>query len=160
MPSLLLGVPLAALTAFAAPPPVVDLSTDAVVRAFQDALKQQDRERFCALFLKEGIAWQKVHGEAAILAAKAKGQALPRVPEQGGESPFTWFDRLAAKGRPFEERVHDLKVVSDGNLASVTFRFEFVVAGVVRNEGLEAWHLVKTEQGWRIASVVYSVSRP
>jgi len=68
MPALFFSAPIAVLTALAAPAPGVDAGIDTVVRVFQDALKQQDRERFRGLFLKEGIVWQEVYGEAAILA--------------------------------------------------------------------------------------------
>ncbi len=49
-----------------------------------------------------------------------------------------------------------MHIDTDGTAASVAFDFQFLRNREVRNEGREYWLLVKTEAGWKIASVVWS----
>ena len=53
-----------------------------------------------------------------------------------------------------------MRIDSDRDVASVVFDYRFLRSGRESNRGLEAWHLVRTELGWRIVSVVWSVNPP
>ncbi len=51
-----------------------------------------------------------------------------------------------------------MKIDTDGDLASVLFDYAFLSNGKETNHGKEAWHLLRTQDGWKIASVVWSVN--
>jgi len=43
---------------------------------------------------------------------------------------------------------------------ALSFDFVFLGDGDPKNVGKEAWLMVKTEQGWRISSIAYSINFP
>jgi ketosteroid isomerase-like protein len=55
-----------------------------------------------------------------------------------------------------DPRHTDIRIMSDGAVASVYFHFDFVIDGKVENRGDETWQLVKTTDGWRIVAITYS----
>ena len=48
-------------------------------------------------------------------------------------------------------------IETDGEVAQVWFDYSFMVGSYRANWGKEAWHLVRTDAGWKIASVVWSM---
>jgi hypothetical protein len=53
-----------------------------------------------------------------------------------------------------------LVIHADGTIAAVYFDFVFNVDGKANNRGSETWQLVKADNGWRIASIIYSSEPP
>jgi hypothetical protein len=58
-----------------------------------------------------------------------------------------------------EERFHNVRIETNGAVASVYFDFDFLVDGKVTNRGSEAWQMVRDEQGWKIGAMLYSMGR-
>jgi predicted enzyme related to lactoylglutathione lyase len=59
-----------------------------------------------------------------------------------------------AKGRGLEERVYSPEVRIDDNLAVAWVYYDFRVGGQVSHCGVDAYHLVRTADGWRILEIV------
>ena len=59
-----------------------------------------------------------------------------------------------AKGRGLEERVYTPEVRIDDNLAVAWVYYDFRVGGQVSHCGVDAYHLVRTAEGWRILEIV------
>ena len=53
-----------------------------------------------------------------------------------------------------------MRIDRDRDVASVVFDYQFLRNGTESNRGLEGWHLVRMDSGWRIVSVVWSVNPP
>lgn len=148
---------IAALLLFAAVPCVAEESPKAqvqqVVDHFQAALKAKDTHALSDLFLPDSKAWITTLGEPSFSQVKAKHPEVPRY-KAGSLQEFTDFVGKA-KGS-VEERFHDVRIETDGSVASVYFDFEFLMDGKVGNHGAETWQLVRTDSGWKIAAMLYS----
>ena len=59
-----------------------------------------------------------------------------------------------------EERISNVCVTTDGEVASAVFDYAYVSAGQATNRGSEHWQLVRTEGGWKTYSVIYSIRNP
>lgn len=121
---------------------------NAVVQAFQAAIVAKDQAGLEALFLPTDNSWLVVASEARVRSDR------PRV----RPSSYRDFARFigTTKSR-VEERFHNVRVFSNGSIGAVYFDFDFVEDDKVTNRGSESWHLVKTEQGWKISSMVFSL---
>lgn len=126
-----------------------------VVERFQASLKAHDRAALSALFLTESKAWWTVLGDASYEKMKAKSPNAPRY-KAGTWQEFADFVG-SAKGS-IEERFHNVRIETDGSVASVYFDFEFVADGKIGNRGAETWQLIRTNDGWKIASMLYSTN--
>ena len=87
-------------------------------------------------------------------SVKAKHPEVRRV------KPSTYSEFVTFIGNskvPIEEKFFNVKVHTNGSIASVYFDFDFIENGTITNRGSEAWHLVNTDDGWKISSMVYSL---
>lgn len=85
---------------------------------------------------------------------------IRRKPGQPRVRPSTYLKFTESVGNsklPVEERFYNVRIHSNGSIGTVYFDFEFVEDGKVTNQGAESWHMVKTEQGWKISSMVFSI---
>ena len=65
-----------------------------------------------------------------------------------------------AGSEPTEEVFRDVVIDTDGEIASVNFDYSFLLDGKEAHRGREMWHLVRTEDGWKIISVIWSQQDP
>ena len=122
---------------------------DTIVKAFQAAIVAKDRAALEAMFLPADNSWLMVASDASRLKP---GQ--PRV----RPSSYRQFAEFVSNGKlAVEERFHNVRIHSNGSVGAVYFDFDFLEDGKVTNRGAESWHLVKTDSGWKISSMVFSV---
>jgi len=125
-----------------------------LVQQFQTAIVARDGKTLGSLFVQEGGTWLSVLDEPTYVAAKARNPAAQRL------MPSTWqkfTDFVARSDKAIEERFHDVRIDTNGSVASVWFDFDFLVDGKVTNRGSETWQLVRTDDGWKIFAMLYSV---
>lgn len=121
---------------------------DTIVKAFQAAIIAKDRAALEAMFLPADNSWLIVAGDPARLKP-----GRPRVKP----STYRAFAEFVGTSKvPVEERFHNVRIDSNGSIGMVYFDFEFIEDGKITNRGAESWHLVKTESGWKISSMVFS----
>lgn len=58
------------------------------------------------------------------------------------------------------ENFSDVDISIKETTAVASFRYDFTLDGVIKNYGHELWTLIKTDQGWRAVSVVWSTNVP
>lgn len=145
----------AVVPATAAHPAQADIQN--IVDRFQHALAAKDGATLSALFLTHDNSWLSVASERQLAAWRARGAAAQRV-KPGNHAEF--ITRTIAQPERIQEKFSDIKIHTDGTIASVHFDFVFLKDGREINRGEEAWHLVRTDAGWKISSVIYSVNRP
>ncbi len=131
--------------------PVAEAEVRDIVERFRAAIAAGDGDALRALFLPRGGAWISLDRRGAETEAPGRPRLVP--------SSYRSFARNIERGGR-EETFSAVDIRTDGSVASVDFDFEFLVDGKRINRGLEAWHLVKTEAGWKILSVVYSSNPP
>ena len=102
---------------------------------------------------------------AAALTVLLPGAALvgttdsPDGSEANPLSGEAFANGLAAHAIPPLERFWDATVMIRGNIAIVWTPYDFHVGENFSHCGIDAFNLVRTSEGWRIASIVWTVER-
>lgn len=135
----------------------------AVVEQFEQAIINKDKASFMPLFVDKNVSWIGVFDDATVEYRKRLIASLPKdkqVPltRMFHSTPAQFIDNIVAAKPGSIETIENVQVSTDGMIASVNFDYEYLREGVKHNWGKEYWHIVKTMQGWRISSVVYSLS--
>jgi putative lumazine-binding protein len=68
-----------------------------------------------------------------------------------------YFAQLQASKQKMQERIWNPDVRINGLIASVTAPYDFWIDGKFSHCGVDAFDLIKTEEGWKIAGGVYTV---
>ncbi|UCC84242.1 MAG: hypothetical protein JSW46_04750 [Gemmatimonadota bacterium] len=67
---------------------------------------------------------------------------------------------LGSPGPKYLERMWEPTVLVSGPIAAVWTPYDFYRDGEFSHCGVDAFHLVRTSQGWRVAAIMYTVVRP
>jgi ketosteroid isomerase-like protein len=129
----------------------------AVVQQFQAAIVAHDGKALGDLFLQDHDSWLSVLDEQTWAEAKA------RKPDAKKVYASSWRDFAAMIGKSgkkrVEERFYNVRIDTNGAVGSVYFDFDFMVDGQVNNRGAETWQMVRTDEGWKIAAMLFSIGR-
>ncbi len=125
-----------------------------------------DREAVLAVVQKffDTMASADVAGQRAILVPEGRFFALAQ-PKPGEPQPLRTFtnqesvDRLATEKRKLHERMWNPEIHIHGPIAVVWMPYDFWVDGKFSHCGVDAFNLVKTAEGWKIAGGLYTVER-
>jgi hypothetical protein len=116
-----------------------------VVQAFLDAINNRDSAAYRALVLPEV-------------------KNLIIVP-QGDSIVYRWRSteesvaNLGSEGPDLLERIWEAEVRVNGPIADVWSPYDFHVGGEFSHCGIDAFQLVRTDAGWRIGAIAYTVIR-
>ena len=135
-----------------------------VLESFRVSIIKKDKAAFVSLFFSdkpEHVTWQFVDDDIRVARfkefASAPSKAL-RVPEW---NHLAFIDDITKAGaEPSEEVIRNVVIDTDGEVASVNFDYSFLLDGKETNWGREMMHLVRTEGGWKIISVIFSQRDP
>jgi len=70
-------------------------------------------------------------------------------------SPRKFINRIASDKATIDEIISNVRIDSDGEVAQVWFDYSNLRDGYKENWGRESWQMVRTEDGWKIAAVVW-----
>ncbi len=70
-----------------------------------------------------------------------------------------FFQRLAQETSDFLERMWDPTILVDGRIAVLWTPYDFHRDGQFSHCGVDAFSLIKTPEGWKIAGTIYSIKR-
>lgn len=129
-----------------------------VANQFRNAIQEKDEQAFLGLFLHGDVTWQSAMSDALYERSKINKPSVTRVTHEPGRSPASFIQSIVRRAARDEERFRNIRIDTDGAVASVAFDFTFLRDHEVINSGREYWLLVKTDTGWKIASVVWSDS--
>ena len=124
-----------------------------LIERFKAAIVAHDQKGLEKLFVAEGGSWFEVLGEDAFRQIKTRKPDLSRV-HPDSYRHFAAF--VAGAQQPIEEKFDNVRIQTDGAVASVYFDFVFLVDGKRTNVGSETWQLVHTNDGWKISAMAYS----
>ena len=127
------------------------------IQTFGDAIIRKNADTFLSLFADGPVTWQRVNSDARLARL---GGTSAKAGFDPANTPRTFIERIAQSSRRHEETFHNIRIEHDQDVAAITFDFTYRVDGRSINEGKESWHLVRTERGWRIVSVIYSNNDP
>lgn len=131
-----------------------------VVERFRTTIIARDKAGFLALFLPGTVAWESAIGDESLRRLREKQPQAQKVKPDPKHNPVSFIDSIVTDPEPSEEKFRNLRIDGDGDVASVVFDYSFHSGPRETNHGVEAWHLVRTEQGWRIVSVIWSMNLP
>lgn len=117
-----------------------------VVQRLLDAISDRDSASFRALVLPE----------LQNLVVYPEDDSVVLVWRQTEES----LRSLGGAGPEYLERMWEPTVLVSGPIASVWTPYDFYRDGAFSHCGVDAFHLVRTPEGWRIAALMYTVVRP
>lgn len=130
---------------------------EAVIEAFRTAIIDRNKERFTQLFLHEQPTWQSVTSDEGLQRIRLKNPQAVKVRINPEKTYRSFIEGIVASENGSEETFENVRIDTDGDIASVWFDYSFKSNGRRTNYGKEAWHLVNTDQGWKIVSVIWSV---
>ncbi|HEV2441461.1 MAG TPA: nuclear transport factor 2 family protein [Steroidobacteraceae bacterium] len=119
---------------------------------YHQAVASHDGARMASMFIDKG-SWFNVLSDAAYARARAKNPAALKVRPWS----FQDFAKVVSSSRAaLDPRHSNVRILTDGTIASVYFKYVFLIDGKPENRGSETWQLVKANDGWKIAAITYS----
>ena len=126
-----------------------------VIARFQTAIIKKDKAGLSDLFLPANNSWIAVPTEATYRVVHARHHNARRF-MPGSYTEFVSF--ISTSPERMEEKFSNVKIETDGAVASVYFDFVFLSNGEQQNRGSETWQLINTGSGWKINALVYSIN--
>ena len=122
---------------------------------YKDEIKEVV-ETFKTLFHSDKIPWTMVFSVEMVKRKRKDNPNFPRTFGGVGSPLKTMSDE---KSNDREEKIWNIKIDTDGYLASVYFNYSDHLNGHKRASGTESWDLVREDSGWKIISVSYMVTQ-
>lgn len=129
----------------------------AVVESFRTAIIERDKPRFLSLFVKPDLPWQSVLTERSLSKVRSESPQAIKARFKPENNPTAFIDEIVGSAASSEETFSNVKIDSDGDVATVSFDYTFLAGGKATNSGRECWLLVRTDSGWKITTLAYSV---
>jgi len=135
-----------------------------IVEAFRTAIIKKDKATFVGLFFSdkpEHVTWQMVDDDTRVARFKEFAPEASRVVRWPENNYLAMIEAtIGADSESMEEVFRDVAIDTDGLVASVNFDYAVLRNGQETHWGREMWHLVHTEDGWKIISVIWSQRDP
>ena len=106
------------------------------------------------MFYAENIPWLGVNNDDTYRFLTKSGKSTQKV---AADTSTAFIEYVVSEPLLVEETFNNLDIATDGDVAALAFDYTFSVGGHIANSGKEMWHLVRTADGWKISSVIYSV---
>ena len=131
-----------------------------VIESFRTAIIARDKPRFLSLFYDAPVLWQSVLSDDTLARNRIKQPRAVKARVNANSTPLSFIDTIVGEEKRNEEKFWNIQIHTDGDIAAVTFDYAYFYDNVETNHGKESWLMLRTDSGWKIASVVYSVSLP
>ena len=131
-----------------------------VVEVFRTSIIHKDKAAFMGLFFSdkpELVTWQGVVDDPSLAMIQATRPQATKARHRPDNNFVAFIEGIVASQDTAEETFSNLHIDTDGEVASVSFDYVYLENAKPANSGREKWLLVRTEQGWKITSVVYTV---
>ncbi|WP_440029683.1 hypothetical protein [Chromobacterium amazonense] len=129
--------------------------TRALIESFRVAILQRDKPRFLNLFVSPSAPWQSVWSDDGLAQIQRDHSLAIKVRYQQENNQTTFIDSIIRLETASEEAFSNIKIDSDGEVATVTFDYSFLVNRQPSNRGKECGLLARTEDGWKITTLIY-----
>jgi len=155
LPSILLISLVICTSVHAAPADNDRQQLEKIVETFRLSLINKDKASFMQLLYSADIAWLGVATDNTIAMVAGRGTTLPKVAGNGNAVKF--IDSIVSNPARIEEKFDNVRIDTDGDIAQVYFDYSFNQDDYRSNWGKESWQLVRTGDGWKINSVIWSM---
>ncbi len=124
-----------------------------LMKTFMNAIEKKDSITLFSLFADVPVTWV---GVWQPVTQKTRIEANSLAPEYKVSDFKSWFRNIMKVGNKAELFSNPV-IVEDGSIGSVTFDYSFWVNNKKGNWGKESWGLIKLNDKWKIASVLFSM---
>lgn len=134
-----------------------------VVEKFRTSIIKRDKAAFTGLFFSEKpeeVVWQYCNDDSRTERFRKTKPDARKARHFPGNNYLTFIDWIVSNKDSSEEIFRDIRIDTDGEIGTVNFDFEFLSSGKQTNWGREMWQLIRTEEGWKIISVIWSSHDP
>jgi len=128
-----------------------------VIDSFRSAIIQRDKPRFLGLFVSPDLPWQSVLSDESLAELRSRDPQKNKLRFDPKNNPTSFIDFVASSKATSEETFSNVVIDGDGDVATVAFDYTFLSDGRATNSGKECWLLVRSEAGWKIMTVSWSV---
>jgi hypothetical protein len=130
-----------------------------VIEAFKLSIQNKDQALFLSLFHDQNISWVGVISDKTLEALMAIDPKFKQQPKIMNSTPKQFIQGIAESNQQSKELFKNINITQDGEVASVSFDYDFYKDDKLSNYGQEHWQLVKTKKGWKINAVNFSFTR-
>ncbi len=116
-----------------------------VVEKFFDAFEHKDADALSKILLPEG-SFSSIREENSQLVLR-------------GSTNQEFIKQLVSQEDDYLESMSNPKVLIHGRIAVLWTNYEFLLNGKFSHRGVDVFSLLKTNNGWKIASTVYTVEK-
>ena len=109
---------------------------------------------FDALALKDSASAKQVMLQDGMLQSIRVTESGPLIRSQHFQ---TFFKRISEETRDLLERMRKPTVLVQGRTAMLWAAYDFYIDGSYSHCGTDVFSLLKTDTGWKIAGIIYSV---
>ena len=136
-----------------------------IIKDFESAITTVDRAKYFSLFYEGTVSWVGVSSTHDFERNKNKAKELENKGQKFWKPMKTYpgdhvhfFDVIVSGMEDHKMMFENIKIQQDGDVASVYLNYNHFERGVKANWGAKSFLLVKTEGGWKINSVIFSIS--
>jgi hypothetical protein len=133
-----------------------DAAIRAVIDSFRTAIIQRDKPRFLSLFVSDDLPWQGVLTDDGLAQLKRRDPKASKVTYDRKSTPVAFIDGILRNKAGSEETISNIRIDTDGDVATASFDYSFLSGQRTVNWGKECWLLVRTGAGWKITTVAFS----
>jgi len=126
-----------------------------VVEKFRKSIIQKDKATMNSLFFNEKAPFIAVFSDEMLTKKRLEKADYPAAVDFG---KFGTPADMISDDADSEEKIWNVKVQTDGYLASVYFDYSDHKNGKKKAFGTESWSLIRVEQDWKITSVAFTVT--
>lgn len=124
-----------------------------LLKTFMKSIETRDSIIMYSLFAETPVTWVGVYQPNTQQARIAEN---PSAISYKVSDYKTWFRNVSKNGAKSELFLNPI-IVEDGTIGSVTFDYSFWKDGKMGNWGKESWGLIKINDQWKIATVIFSM---
>lgn len=124
-----------------------------LLHLFMTSIEKKDTSTLYSLFVDVPVSWVAVWKPETLKELK---KTKPNEPILEYRNYKAWIAGLM-RDRFYQEKFTNPVITEDGTIGSVTFDYSFLVNNQKGNWGKESWGLIKVNDQWKIASVLFSV---
>lgn len=128
-----------------------------LVERFRVAIIAKDRAALLALPVNPQIGLAAAVDPATLAKARVK---RPNAKANQITSYADFVEEIVTGKARSEETFSHVRISSDGTIGQMYSDYQFLEDGKVTNWGHESWLLIRTDDGWKIAAIAYSVTLP
>ena len=129
----------------------------AVIESFRTAILHRDKPRFLGLFVTPDLPWQSVKSDESLAQIRGDDARPSKLRFDPKNNPTSFINFVVSSKATSEETFSNVVIDGDDDVATVAFDYAFLADGQPINSGKECWLLVRSETGWKITTLAWSV---